>query len=187
MTLPEEKKVSLSEFYHLREKTDKQMEYIGGVVFMAPSPSIAHQRISGRLHAQLFNLLEDKDCEVFHAPLDVEFSEGDGEEKKIVIPDLTVICDREGLENNKYSGAPTIIIEIISPSNQSHDLVTKLNLYMQYGVKEYWIVNPLLNTVQVYSLNDEGNYQQSDIAKNVGTVQSKVLAAFVVEVEKLFR
>lgn len=185
MKLP--KKISLNEFYKLREETDRPIEYIDGVVFVAPSPSVAHQRISSRLHGQLFNLLEDKDCEVFPAPLDVEFSKGDAEDKKIVVPDLTVICDKDGLGSNKYSGSPTIVIEIISPSNQSQDLVTKLNLYMQHGVKEYWIVNPLLNTVQVYSLDDKGNYQQKDIAKNEGTVHSEVLAGFKVDVEKLFR
>lgn len=187
MSLPEEKKVSLKEFYKLREETDQIMEYIDEIVFMAPSPSIAHQRISGRLHAQLFNLLEGKDCEVFHAPLDVELSKGNTEDKKIIVPDLTVICDKSGLGSNKYSGIPTIIIEIISPSNQSHDLVTKLNLYMQHGVKEYWIVNPLLNTIQVYSLNAEGQYQQKDIVKNVGTVQSEILVGFNVDINELFR
>ncbi|WP_373558584.1 Uma2 family endonuclease [Bacillus sp. FJAT-45350] len=62
---------------------------------------------------------------------------------KIVIPDLSGICDKSGLNENRYVGVPTVIFEIISPSNQSHDLVFKLNLYMEYGVKEYWIVNPL--------------------------------------------
>ena len=180
------KKISLNEFYKLREETDRPIEYIDGVVFMAPSPSVAHQRISSRLHGQLFNLLEGLDCEVFPAPLDVELNKGEGDDKKIVIPDLSVICDKSGLGSNKYSGPPTVVFEIISPSNQSHDLVTKLNLYMQYGVKEYWIVNPLINTVQVYILNDKGHYQQKDIAKNEGTVQSDALAGFSLDVGKLF-
>ncbi|MFQ6731356.1 Uma2 family endonuclease [Virgibacillus tibetensis] len=153
---------------------------------MSPSLSTIHQRISGRLHAALFNLLEGKACEVFHAPFDVELSKKGVEDKKVVIPDLSVICDKEGLGSNKYTGAPTIIIEIISPSNQSHDLVTKLNLYMEYSVKEYWIVNPLLNTVQLYLLDEEGTYQQKDVARYQGTVKSKVLAGFEVDIEKLF-
>lgn len=186
MSLPIKKEVTLNEFYKLREKSDQLLEYMDGIVFMSPSPSTVHQRISGRLHAQLFHFLEGKKCEVFHAPFDVELSQKNKKDKKVVIPDLSVICDKEGLDNEKYSGAPTLIIEIISPSNQSHDLVTKLNLYMEYGVKEYWIVNPLLTSVQVYTLNTEGNYQQKDIVKHEGIINSEVLSGFTVDVAKLF-
>lgn len=186
MNLPKENHSTLEEFYKLRENTEQLLEYIDGVIFMSPSPSTKHQRISGRLHAQLFNLLEGTDCEVFHAPFDVELKNENMVGTKIVIPDLSVICDKNGLNEDKYVGVPTMIIEIISPSNQSHDLVFKLNLYMQYGVKEYWIVNPLLNTVQVYSLDQEGQYRQADVAKESGVVHSIVLPNFKVDVEKLF-
>ena len=65
MSLPEEKRISLDEFYRIREGSEQLMEYIDGVVFMSPSPSTKHQRISGRLHARLFQLLDHTDCEVF--------------------------------------------------------------------------------------------------------------------------
>ena len=164
MSSPFEKKVTIDEFYKIRAEHNQLLEFIDGIVFISPSPSTMHQIISGRLHASLFNFLEGKECEVFHAPFDVELSKENKEEKKIVIPDLSVICDKEGLDNNKYNGAPTMIVEILSPSNQSHDLVTKLNLYMDFGVKEYWIVNPILNTIQIYTLDNDGNYQQLDIS-----------------------
>ena len=153
---------------------------------MTPSPSTKHQRISGRLHAQLFNLLEGTDCEVFLAPFDIELTNENISGTKIVIPELSVIFDKSGLNEIKYVGVPAMIIEIISPSNQSHDLVFKLNLYMQYGVREYWIVNPLLNTVQVYLLEQDNQYRQMDVAKEQGMIRSVVLQAFEVDVEKLF-
>ena len=128
VSLPSQKLITIQEFHHLREQSEQVMEYIDGVVFMAPSLSTAHQRISGRLHAQLFNLLEGKECEVFHALFDVELKKEGVEGTKIVVPDLSVICDKSGLNDQRYVGVPAIIIEIISPSNQSHDLVTKLNL-----------------------------------------------------------
>ena len=187
MSLPKENFVSLEEFYQMRKNTDRILEYVDGVVFMAPSPSTQHQRISGRLHAKLFNFLERKDCEVFHAPFDVELKSDKIEGTKIVVPDLSVICDKSGLTENKFVGVPTLIVEILSPSNQSHDLVFKLNLYMQYGVKEYWIVNPMLNIVQIYSLNDEGQYQQTDALKEKGIARSEVLKGFEVDLEELFK
>ncbi|KEF40598.1 hypothetical protein M670_00625 [Schinkia azotoformans MEV2011] len=186
MSMPKENFVTIREYYELREQSDVLLEYIDGVVCMSPSPSTIHQRISGRLHAQLFNLLEGKECEVFHAPFDIELKKEGVEGNKIVIPDLSVICDKSGLTQQKYIGVPAMIIEIISPSNQSHDLVTKLNIYMQYGVKEYWIVNPLLNTIQVYLLNEQGQYQQKDIVREKGRISSEVISGFEVNAEKLF-
>jgi Uma2 family endonuclease len=187
MSVPKENLITIEEFYKMRESTEQLIEYVDGIVFMSPSPSTKHQRVSGRLHAQLFNFLEGKDCEVFHAPFDVELYREGLEGTKIVIPDLSVICDKNGLMENKYVGVPTLIIEILSPSNQAHDLVFKLNLYMQYGVKEYWIVNPMLNIVQIYTLNREGQYQQADVLKEKGIAHSEILQGFSVDVEKLFQ
>ena len=186
LSFPEKRKITVDEYYRHRENSDQVMEYIDGVIFMSPSPSTKHQRISGRLHAQLFQLLDGSECEVFHAPFDVELTREEMDGTKIVIPDLSVICDKSGLDEEKYVGVPTIIIEIVSPSNQSHDLVFKLNLYMQYGVKEYWIVNPLLNTVQVYTLDDNKQYRLHDIAKEQGRIHSTILTKFIVDVEKIF-
>lgn len=186
MSSPEEKRISLDEFYRIREGSDQLMEYIDGVVFVAPSPSTKHQRISGRLHAQLFQLLDGSDCEVFHAPFDVELKNEQMDGTKIVIPDLSVICDKTGFHENKYVGIPSLIIEIISPSNQSHDLVFKLNLYMQYGVKEYWIVNPLLNTIQVYVLDENNKFKLHDVAKDKGSIKSTIIKHFNVDIEKVF-
>jgi len=171
----------------MREETDRLLEYIDGVVFMSPSPSTIHQRITSRLHARLFNHLENGDCEIFSAPFDVKLSNEDISGEKIVIPDLSVICDKSRLDTQQYNGAPTLIIEIISPSNQAHDLITKLNLYMQYGVKEYWIVNPLLNTIMIYALNEKAEYEQIDNVRDKGIVTSKVLSNFKVDAEKIFQ
>lgn len=59
-----------------------------------------------------------------------------------------------------------MIVEILSPSNESHDLVTKMNLYQRFGVNEYWIVNPKIKTVSIYKLNEVGLYEQFGVYKN---------------------
>ncbi|TCK02240.1 UNVERIFIED_ORG: Uma2 family endonuclease [Anoxybacillus amylolyticus] len=187
MNVPGKQAVSLEEFYRMRETTDRVLEYIDGAVLMSPSPSTQHQRISGRLHVQLFHFLEGKPYEVFHAPFDIELKNERIEGKKIVVPDLTVICDPSGLTDTKFVGVPTLIIEILSPSNQAYDLVFKLNLYMQYGVYEYWIVNPMHRVVQIYSLNDNGQYEQAGVWKETGTACSRALDGFSVDVEQLFQ
>lgn len=180
-------KLSYEDYLEIREKSENILEYIDGIVYMSPSPSTKHQRISSKLHAKLYYLLEGKSWEVFHAPFDILLKNDDIEGEKLVIPDLSVICDKNGFTDNKYIGVPSLIIEILSPSNQSHDLVTKLNLYMKYGVKEYWIVNPILNTVMLYALNEEKMYEQIIVKTETGIAKSKFLENFEVDIEELFK
>ncbi|HLS07931.1 Uma2 family endonuclease [Lentibacillus sp.] len=187
MSLPEEKKVSVETFYKMRDETDHLLEYADGIVYMSPSPSTKHQQVSARLQAKLFNFLDGGKCQVFSAPYDIQLYRDDLDETNIFIPDLSVICDVEGLEENKFVGVPELIVEILSPSNQSYDLVTKMEAYMKYGVREYWVVNPILDAIQVYALTDEQVYQQADIVKNKGVVSSTVLKGFQVDLEDVFR
>jgi Uma2 family endonuclease len=184
--LYQKKPMSVQEYFIIREKSEDLLEYIDGMVYMSPSPSTAHQRISRKLLIQLDHYLTGKTCEVFHAPFDIELKADNSEEAKVVIPDLSVICDKSGFTESRYIGVPTLIVEILSPSNQSHDLITKLNLYMKAGVKEYWIVNPMLHSVTVYSLNEEGLYEQHDIKTEGGMIKSKILDGFSVDVNGIF-
>lgn len=75
--------------------------------------------------------------------------------KNYVEPDISVICDPEKLTDRGCTGAPDWIIEIISPSNPEHDYVRKLNLYLDAGVREYWIVDPRDRKILVYDLKNE--------------------------------
>lgn len=186
MNLYSEDRISLEEYFKIRERSDELLEYIDGFVYMSPSPSTKHQRVSSKLHIKLGNFFEGKPCEVFHAPFDIELKHDKLDSSKIVIPDITVICEKTGFTDARYVGVPTFIIEILSPSNQSHDLVTKLNLYMDYGVKEYWIVNPLLDSVSVYCLNDEGMYELHDMKVETGSVSSKYFEGFKMDLKEIF-
>jgi Uma2 family endonuclease len=179
--------VSLEDYFAMREKSDDLLEYIDGVVYRSPSPSTKHQRVSGRLQLKFGAFLESSSCEVFNAPYDIELNREDIEGSKIVIPDLSIICDKKGFTESKYIGIPSLIVEILSPSNQSHDLITKLNLYMKYGVKEYWIVNPMLESITVYVLNNEGMYEQFDMKTISGPVSSKFLDGFSIDLEYIFK
>lgn len=186
MALVEKNIVSYDEYVKLRENSDSLYEYIDGLVYMSPSPSIKHQRVSSRLHGSFFNYLKGKSCEVFHAPIDIELKKEGESGTKIVIPDITIICDKSGFNNNRYIGVPTLIVEILSPSNQSHDLITKLNLYMNYGVREYWIVNPMNNSVTVYTLDKAGLYEQLIVKSESGIVESDAFKDLIIDLEELF-
>ena len=178
--------ITLDEYLKMREQSTEILEYIDGLVYMSPSPSTKHQRISSKLQIKIGIYLSGKSCEIFSAPYDIELKKEGIEGTKIVIPDLSVICDKSGFTETKYIGVPSLIIEILSPSNQSHDLITKLNLYMKYGVKEYWIINPMLESVTIYTLNKENMYEQLDMKTSIGVLKSKVLEDFAVNLKEIF-
>jgi Uma2 family endonuclease len=186
MNLYRSERLSIEDYFEIRENTEELLEYIDGYVYMSPSPSTEHQRISGRLFMKFANYLTGKPCEVFHAPFDIELKYEQMDDSKVVIPDLSIICDKSGFTEARYVGVPNLIVEILSPSNQSHDLITKLNLYMTYGVQEYWIVNPMLNTITVYALNDEKMYVQYDVKTEIGHITSLFLKGFSANLEEIF-
>ncbi|WP_106497324.1 Uma2 family endonuclease [Lentibacillus sp. Marseille-P4043] len=186
MVLYQNRTVSVAEYFQIRESNDALLEYIDGFVYMSPSPSTKHQRISSKLQIEFGNFLKGRPCEVFPAPYDIELMNEKIDGTKIVIPDISIICDKSGFTDARYVGVPDLVVEILSPSNQSHDLVTKLNLYMDYGVQEYWIVNPSLDSIMVYALNDQGMYEQHDVKTDVGIITSKFLPGFHADLKDVF-
>ena len=184
MKLPQEPVATYEDYLEMRKESDQLLEYIDGIIYMSPSPSTKHQRISMRLSVQLGSLLMGTDCEVMAAPYDIVLSDKENEEK-VVIPDLSVICDPSGFDDQRYVGIPNLIIEIVSPSNQAHDIVFKLNLYQKYKVKEYWIINPLQHYVQVFTLNEDGQYEILANEKS-GTITSLAIPDFTLTVDEIF-
>lgn len=114
----------------------QRWEIIDGHAYLMAVPSTKHQRISGILHHHIFSYLQGKPCEVFHAPFDVRlFPKPKSRwEEALVQPDLSVVCDTGQLDDKGCNGAPTLVVEIISPSSSSRDCVTKLNKYKRAGV-----------------------------------------------------
>jgi len=141
---------------------DERWELIDGVPYnMSPAPSVAHQRILGRLHFQLFSFFKDKTCQVFLAPFDVRLAEADESDElveTVVQPDLMIICDKRMLDKAGYRGAPDLVFEILSPSTVQKDLKVKFDRYERAGVREYWIVDPAGKTVQKFTLGAAGRY-----------------------------
>ena len=187
MTFVKSYAISLEDYFILREAKDEVMEYIDGIVYISPSPSEEHEKVSNILEMKFRTFLEGKDCEVLHTSYDIELKNHRVKGSKIIIPDISIICDKEGLINNRYIGVPSLIVEILSPLNQSHDFNTKLNIYMKYGVKEYWIVNPMFEAITVYSLNSEELYEQYDMKIEKGELKSKLLDGFIIDLEGIFK
>ena len=138
------------DYYALPEGT--HAELINGTIYdMSPAPLRIHQEISSELLYKIKHYIKQNNgnCKVYPAPFDVELSDD-----TVVQPDISVICDTNKLTDKGCTGAPDWIVEITS-SNAVHDYGKKLVLYKNYGVKEYWIVDPKEKTVMVYIFNDK--------------------------------
>ena len=135
----------------------ERWEIIDGRAYLMASPSEAHQDISVELTAQFRAFLRGKPCKVFHAPFDVRLFPDSTKkhEKALVQPDLLVVCDQSKLDGSKVNGAPDMVVEILSLSNQRVDRYIKFKKYFQAGVREYWIVDPENQVVQVFLLEEK--------------------------------
>ena len=154
------------DYYNLPENV--RAELIDGQIYYMTAPSRVHQEIVSFLHLEIGDHLRSKKgpCKVYPAPFAVKlFSEDD---RNVVEPDISVICDPNKLTDRGCTGAQDWIVEIISPTTSSHDYIRKLNLYADAGVKEYWIVDPLSKKIFVYYL------EQEDFKADAYTFQDKI-------------
>ncbi len=149
-------KVSYEEFLKINDSIEARMEYINGEIIMQPSPSSFHQEAVGNLHVILKMFLRGKDCKVYLAPFDVTFHKRDIKTPDVIQPDLLIACDTEDKidENGRYSGIPTLVAEVLSPSTRSRDMLDKLNTFMRSGCKEYWIIDVRNKRLLQYSFRD---------------------------------
>jgi Uma2 family endonuclease len=136
----------------------------GFIKLMTPAPSRKHQELSVILTLKFGNFLVNKNCKLYHAPSDVRFpndkkNKDDKQVYTVLQPDLFVVCDLSKLDERGCLGAPDLIIEIVSPKNPKRDLKDKFDIYQQHGVREYWIVNPNDENVNVFVLDEKGKYQ----------------------------
>ncbi len=116
----------------------KRYELVQGDLFVTPSPSPAHQRISKRLEIVLVAYFEGRSIgEVFDAPIDLILTNQD-----VFVPDLLVVSCPSDVSTRGIEGPPLLVVEILSPSTRTRDLGTKARRYAELGVRHYWIVDP---------------------------------------------
>ncbi len=162
----------------------QKYEVINGELVMTPAPQMIHQIISANIMDELRAFVKKKNLGlVLCAPVDVFFTE-----INVVQPDILFISTKNsGIMGEKYvSGAPDLLIEIISPASGYYDMVEKKDLYEQFGVKEYWVVDPKKKWVEIY-MNEDGKYKLLQRLENKGTLASKVLGEFQIPFATIFR
>ena len=162
---------------------DERYELLDGELIMVPAPSTGHQRIDTKLGWRLAQFVEQKSLgEVFFAPCDVVLSD-----INVVQPDLLFVSNTRApiITADNVQGPPDLVVEILSPSTANRDRALKRTLYAQYGVPEYWLVDPDARTVTVLRLGAAGftvvaQYGAGD------TLTSPTLPSFTVNLDDIF-
>lgn len=146
-------KLTYQDYLLLPEEPGYRFEILDGILIKEPSPNVMHQRVSRRLQRILedFFWKLDPEGEIFNAPLDVTFHD-----ISVVQPDLFYVSGEQKLivKDSRIDGPPTLIVEIMSPSNSRKDRLQKLKIYQEAQVQHYWLVNPQEKTLECYSLQN---------------------------------
>ncbi len=154
--MPAVDKLTVKELWALfPDETHVRHELIDGVHFVTPTPITRHQVLVSRLWYELESYLRANPAigQVFGVPLDVVLSVYD-----VVEPDLILIThdQSEILTDKNVRGAPTLVVEVLSPSTRKRDLGIKRQLFDRGGVREYWIVDGRLNRIDVHRRGADG-------------------------------
>lgn len=162
---------------------DGRWELIDGIPYnMTPAPSTAHQRIVVELLFALRTHFGKSGCSVFVAPFDVQLDESD--QYTVVQPDISIFCEKQTIHPNRAIGAADLIVEVLSPSTALKDRNDKFTLYERSGVKEYWLVDPLNHTIEVYGLSD-GRYGRRQVFGADDTLLSFTFPEMTIEMTNI--
>ena len=145
------KKKTLEDYYALSD--DIRTELIDGVFYDMSSPTTAHQIILQEIWKRFSDYIEKNNgkCFAVAAPYDVRIKKDD---LNIIQPDVMIICDKDKVTNKRAEGAPDLVVEVVSPSSVAHHRIRKLNLYLDSGVREFWLVDPINDEILVYRFEE---------------------------------
>lgn len=189
MAVPEKhptRKYTYADYLELPD--EPRIEILDGTLYnMTPAPSPRHQDVLGQLYRQFSDYLDGKSYRVYMAPFDVRLlsdDKPDDEVYNVVQPDLSVICAPDKIDDRGCNGSPDLIVEVLSPATAKKDKGEKLRLYRAAQVKEYWIVDALHETVDVYRFEQS---QFPTVYAKVDSVPVGILQELSIDLHHVFR
>lgn len=169
------------QYLRLTDYSNRLIEFTDGSIEVLPMPTKRHQAILRYLFLTLFAFLEQRGGTVFFAPLRLQIRQGKYRE-----PDLLAALDTNDprLQNAYWLGAD-LVMEVVSEDDPERDTVVKRADYAEGRVPEYWIVNPIDETITVLRL-DGKQYAEHGVFRRGDKATSPLLKGFVVEVNEVF-
>lgn len=142
-------KLTYEDYVRIPEDGNRH-EIIDGEHYVTPAPNTRHQHVVGNLYRLLATFAHERGVgRVYVSPVDVVFSP-----TSIVQPGVVfIVSARESIITRpNIQGAPDLAIEVLSRGTRRTDESVKRKLYGQFGVREYWVVDPDAETVKVHRL-----------------------------------
>lgn len=178
--------VSYEKYIELANKSDFRYELIDGEIFLQASSLYNHQYVLREIFGRFFNYFKNHKCKSLTAPFDVILKIDGKKEPSVVQPDILVICDQETeINDGHYIGIPILVVEILSKSTKSKDMIKKLNLYSKSGIEEYWIADTESKQIIIYEFKNKGIdklnlYHENEIIK------SNKFSGLEIEISQIF-
>jgi Uma2 family endonuclease len=183
LTVEKKKKYTVDDYLMLEEGAPFQL--INNDLIMSPSPLLIHQLILGEFYDSLKTFIKqskDKGMVVL-PPMDIRLDDGN-----VYQPDLIYISQNRIAEiaKDRIEGAPDLVLEILSPSTAYYDLRQKKDTCEKYGIKEYIIIDPIVQIAELYALKDSVYFLHQKAEKK-DKLNSLILPGFTVDLSEIFK
>ncbi len=171
------------EDYLLLGEMTTPCQLINGELIMSPAPTPYHQQVLSNLNDFLKTAAKEAGGRVYFSPIDLFINE-----KNVVQPDLLFLSKGKlsFVKRRGIDGAPDLIVEILSPSNIFTDRNTKMEKYFEFGVDEFWIIDPGNKTLEIYLRGQSNPAVPYLYLAEEGKVTSTVLKNMEFDLKEIF-
>jgi Uma2 family endonuclease len=174
---------SWTEEQYMRLPGNRLVEFSDGMVEILPMPSQRHQKIVGFLYTVLFSFVITKQLgDVLVAPFKIRLWPGKNREPDVMF----MLAANSHRRFEEYWQGADLVVEVVSPDDPKRDTVEKKGEYAKAGIPEYWLVNPVDETVTVFASERGSSYQEAGVYNKGDIAVSQLLEGFSVDVTAVF-
>ena len=179
--LPDQGHWAEGEYLWLTDHTNRLVEFTDGFIEQLPMPTDFHQSIVQFLFCALLVFITPTGGKIHFAPVRLLVRKGKYREPDI----LLVKAANDPRRLDRFWKGADLTLEVVSEDKAERDLIDKRFDYAEGNVPEYWIVNPLTETITVLRL-DNGAYAEHGVFSRGDMATSIILPGFSVKVSEVF-
>lgn len=97
---------------------------------------------------------------------------------------ITIVCEK--ISGEKYQGVPSLVIEILSPSNDNTEFMKKFKLYQKLGIREYWVIYPDSKIISIFRLNQNNKFELVDYEDDDRKIKVGIFEELYVDFDLVF-
>lgn len=168
-------RIQAADYFQLPEYEQHDLiQLIDGEVVIGMPPILKHQAIVGEILFLLLTIARKSSGKAFTSPIEVFLDDTNIFEPDVlyISPDNLSISQQD---EKRIVGLPNLVVEVLSPGTARYDRQEKYQAYEQHGVGEYWIVDPLHETIEVWTLEESGKFGRQGAYGKTGIFESKTL------------